>query len=96
VEVDREIVMLAPQSPSEGDIREQPGETAAPRHDDDLVEVRVAGDDRSSCGFDEVSEVRIRKPAAQRGHGWCRENHIANLPEANNENTVELVSWRSL
>jgi hypothetical protein len=37
--------------------------------------------------------VGVRVPPAQGGHGWRREHHIANLPQAHKEDTVNLGSW---
>ena len=85
MEVDREIVALAPQSPAEHEIPEEPWNAASPRYYDDFVEVRVGGDDWSGRGLDEVGEVRVGKPLAQGGHGRRRENHVAYLPETNQQ-----------
>ena len=54
-------------------------------HYDDFVEMRVGGDDWSGRGLDEVGEVRVGKPLAQGGHGRRRENHVAYLPETNQQ-----------
>ena len=93
MEIDREIVVRAPQAPSQADIRQHPRDSASPRRDDDFVEMRIAGDDRSGRGFDQVGEVRVGKLPAQSGHGRRREDHVADLPQTHKEDSIELVGW---
>ena len=42
-------------------------------------------DHRRSGGFDDIGELRVGKPPAQRANGWRRENHVADLPQPNQQ-----------
>ena len=64
-----------------------PAQSARARSDDDVVEMRVVQHDRRSRRFDDVGEMSIGKPTAQRVNRRRRENHVANLPEANEEDS---------
>ena len=92
MKVDRQIVVGAPQAPREADVGDHPGDAASPRRDQDLVEMRIAGDDGCGGRFDQVGEMRVRILPAQGGDGRGREHHIANLPQAHEEDTVESAS----
>jgi hypothetical protein len=47
--------------------------------------MRVAEDDRSGWGFDEIGEVGIRKSPAQCRDGGSGQHHVANLTQAHQQ-----------
>ena len=48
--------------------------------------MRVVGYHRSGGRFDEIGEMGVRKPPAQGCHGGRGEDHIADLPQAHQQN----------
>ena len=86
VKVDREVVALARAAGGRARGRpSRPRSAARARRDDDLVEMRVAGDDRRGRGLDEIGELRVGKPPAQRVNGRRREDDVADLAQANEQ-----------
>ena len=87
MKVDRDILVRGLEPASQRDVGHHAAQPARPRSDDDVVEMRVAKDDRRSGGLDEVGEVGVGEPAAQRVDRRRREDHVANLPETNEEDS---------
>ena len=75
MKIDGEIEALHAQPADERKIRCQPRAW----RDDDLVQVRIRGDERRGMGFDEVGEVRVRETRADAPDCRRREHDIANL-----------------
>jgi hypothetical protein len=48
--------------------------------------MRVVDDDRGGGGFDDVTEMRVRKPLPKRMDGGAREYDVSNLSQANEQN----------
>ena len=86
MKVDREVEPRGAQPAAEAEIAPPPG----PRHDQHIVEVRVAGDDGRGGGFDEIREVGVGKAAADGANGRCREDDVANLAQPDEEDPGEL------
>jgi hypothetical protein len=95
MKVDREVVALGTQASAEGEVVEQTTEPARPRRQDDLVQMRVVDDDRSGRGFDDVAEMRVRKPFPKRMDRGGGEDDVANLPQADEEDLDAAIprSW---
>jgi hypothetical protein len=56
--------------------------------------MRVIGDNRRRRRLNDVGEVRVRKATPQGMNGRSRENHIADLAQANQKNPREFGNWR--
>jgi hypothetical protein len=93
VKVDRKVEVSSLELEAEAEIFPESARRVRLRCDDDVVKMWIALNDRSGKRFDEVGEPR----------GWVRfpdrldrrrcQNDIADQTEANDENSVELVSW---
>jgi hypothetical protein len=59
--------------------------------DQDLVEMGVAADNRFGQRFGEIREVRVRKAPSQGPDERRREDHVAQQPEAKEENSAASV-----
>ena len=94
MKVDRYVEASVTKTPAEREVRTQPAEAAPPRRNDHLVEMGVVDDDRRCGWFDDVADVRAGKAPAQRMHGGCREDDVANLTETDEKEPLKLVSWR--
>ena len=62
-----------------------PPAPAAPRCDDDLVDVRVVQHDRRGGGLDEVADVRVGEVLPDGSNGRGREDDVTNLPQADQQ-----------
>ena len=62
MKIDREVVSRRAQPAAERDVREE----MPARGDDQLVDVRIGRDDGGRERFDQVGDVGVRKPLAQR------------------------------
>jgi hypothetical protein len=92
MKVDREIELPGPQTAAKRQIVEQSPHAAAPRRHDDLVQMRITGDDGRRGRLDDIGEVGVRKSPAQGMDGRRGEDDIANLAQPNQENpTYQLV-----
>ena len=69
MEVEGEVVALAPQPPRQREIVEQTRGAARPRDFDHPVEMRVVADDRRGRGFDQVVEPGVAESGAA-ARGW--------------------------
>ena len=85
MEVDRDVIRVAPQPSAQREVGSKPGGTAPARRDDDLVEKRIVLDNRRGSRLDDVGEVSVRKSFAKRANGGRRENDVTNLPKANEQ-----------
>ena len=89
MEIDGDIVMAATEAKTE----EQIGQQMTPRCDDDVVEVRIRGDDRRGERFDEIRQMGAGKTLPESTNRRRRENDVADFPQTNQKNTFgELVS----
>ena len=86
MKINGEIVCMASQSTTQRDVAREPRDAAHARCNDDLVDVGAAGDDWRGGRFDEVSDVSVWKPLAQRVNGGCREYYVPDLPKTDEEN----------
>ena len=91
MKIDGEVVALRAQPPAEREIAEPSARAAAARRDDHLIQMGIAGDDRRRRGLDDVAEMRVRKPLPQRVDGGGGEDHVADLPEADEKNTHRVI-----
>jgi hypothetical protein len=93
VKIDREIVARRPQPETEREIWQEMG---ARRHDH-LVNVRIGADDGRRQRLDQIAHAGVRKVVAERSQGGRGEDDVANLAEANKEDSSrrigKLVSW---
>ena len=85
MKVDGDIVSGAPQLLPESQISEQSADSATAGDHDHVGQMRVAEDDRSGWGFDEIGEVGIRKSPAQCRDGGRGQHHVANLTQAHQQ-----------
>jgi hypothetical protein len=81
MEINREIVAAAPQPADQRDV----GGPPTARRDDDLRQMRIAGDDRGGARFDEIVEARIREAIAQCANGRGREDDVPDLAKADEQ-----------
>ena len=88
MKINGHVVRRGAQAADERDVVANPGEPAATRRDDDVVEVWISGDDRRGRRFDDVSDVGGGKMLAQAANGRCREHDVANLAKANQQKTL--------
>ena len=86
MKVDRHVDAPRPQRSSHPHVIAQPIPATAVLDDQDVRQVRVAGDHRRGERFDEVEELGVREPAPDRANRRCREDHIANQARANEQN----------
>ncbi len=85
MKVDGDVVLRRLEPASERDVGQHAAQPAHTRRDDDVAEVGVVEDHRRGGGFDDIGELRVRKPPAQRVNGWRRENHVADLSQPNQQ-----------
>ncbi len=64
MKVDREIVARGAKPPAERHVRPKPGQSAAARRHDHVVEMWIPGDDRRRGRLHEIGDARIRKAIA--------------------------------
>jgi hypothetical protein len=83
MKVDDEIEALRSEPSHQREIRSKTGV----RGDDDRVQVRIVFNEGRSMWFDEVGEVRVRKSLPDAPNGWRREHDVADLTQANEENS---------
>ena len=87
MEIERNIELLRLQPSSQREVVDEAAHTSGARRDDDLVEMWIATDDRRGRRLDEVGEVSVGKPPAQRVDGRRREHDIADLAQPDEENS---------
>ena len=92
VEVDGDVVVRGLEPASQRDVGHHAAQSSRARSDDDVVEMRVVKDDRRGRRFDDVGEVGVGKPPAQRVDRRRREDHVANLPETNEQDSGKCVN----
>jgi hypothetical protein len=85
VKVDRHVESSAPQTARELKI----GQQAAPRRDDDLVQVRIPRDQRGRMGLDEIGDVCVWVPVADAADGRRREDDVADLAKPEQEDALD-------
>src|SRR5580765_1243787 len=85
MKVDGDVVLRRLEPASEREVGQHAAQPADTRRDDDVAEVGVVEDHRRGGGFDDIGELRVRKPPAQRVNGWRRENHVADLSQPNQQ-----------
>jgi hypothetical protein len=78
VQVDRDVVAAPRQSSSGGEVVSQPRKTAAPRDDDQFVDVRIALDNGRGVWLNDIGDVCVRIVAPERAEERCRENDVSN------------------
>jgi hypothetical protein len=96
MEIDGDVVPLSPQPAAESKIAEQAAHAARARRDDDLVQMGVAGDNRRGRRLDDIADVRVREPLAQRMYGGGGEGDVTNLPETDEQNLDAVIPRWSL
>ena len=79
MEVDDEVIAFGAQLSGERDIVKKAGHTTASSSDDNLVEVRVVGDDGSCGRLDDIGEVGVGEALSQSADGRRREDDVADL-----------------
>ena len=79
--VDGNIETAAAKASPGREVVAQPGEPAAVRDGDHLIQMRIAGDDRRGRRLDDISEVGVGIVPAQRGDDGRREYHVADQPQ---------------
>ena len=85
MKIDRDVVSRRLEAASERDVGQQAAQPAHTWRDDDVAEVGVVEDHRRGGGLDDIGELRVRKPPAQRVNGWRREHHVADLSQPNQQ-----------
>jgi tetratricopeptide (TPR) repeat protein len=83
--VNHQVEPAPPQAPRQADIVDQPGEATPAFHDQDVVQMRVAGDDRRGIALYEIGECRVGECAPQCPNHRRREYHVADEAEADEE-----------
>ena len=83
--VNHDIEPSMAQRPRESEVVEHPRHAARTPDDDELVEVGISPDDSSRFPFDEIGEMRLRKPAPQR----ARQTHPSASLEARGDLDIE-------
>jgi hypothetical protein len=83
VEIDSQIEAVRPQSSRERDVRHRPADAATAWSDDHVIEMRVVENYGRGVRLDDVADVRVWISPPQRPNGWRREDHVANLAQAN-------------
>src|SRR5687768_6908804 len=81
MKIDDEVKMRGSQASSELDVVLPSRQPAWPLGNDQVVDVRMMADDGLGGCFDEIREVRVRKPAPQRANRGRGEHHVANQPQ---------------
>src|SRR5207248_9019931 len=94
VKVDGQVVARALEAPGKLQVCGELDEGVPFRRDDDLVDARVALDDRRRRRLDEVGDVSLRKPVTQGANRRRREHDVADLAETDKEDSGGLETWR--
>jgi len=77
--------MVPSQLSRQFDIVDYPRQTRRARRHDHLVQVRILSDDREGCRFDQIRELRLRKPTLQRPQHRRRKHDIADEAQPDQE-----------
>ena len=85
MKVDRDVEAFPGQPPAKRDVMRQPAHTWQTRRDDDVGEVRVADDHRSTGRFDDIGELCRGKTSGESRKRRRREDDVADLPESDQE-----------
>ena len=89
VKVDRDVERRSPKPSHEGDLG-APGRGAAmPRRDDDVIYMWILRDHRLSRRLDDVRDMRGGKAFTDGFDGRRREDDVADLPQADEQQTRE-------
>ena len=80
MQIDCDVEALPPDVPGSRQVGAHPLQPPGLGQDDDLVEMRVALNDRGGARFDHVTQVRVRTLAAEGADEGCREHDVADQP----------------
>ena len=83
--VNHDVEAAAPQPPGQPEIVREPRHAARPLDDQHLVEMWIAGDHRGRVPLDKVGDSCGRKRPLQRPQHRRRQHHIADQPQADQE-----------
>ena len=76
----------AAQPAAEREVGEQPRSPGARGATMTSLRCGLPDDDRRGGGFDDIGEVRVGKPLAQRANGRRREDDVADLAQPDQQN----------
>ncbi len=83
VEVDHQVVPLTAQPAGQPQIVGNSTQAGASRRHNHFIQVRVFSNDSERLRFDQIREMRVRKPALQRANERRRENDVAYQAQPN-------------
>jgi hypothetical protein len=86
MEIDRHVEPAGAETPCQPEVVAKPGHAAAAGGHDHFVQMRIGRNHGRGCRLDDVRNVGVWKTIAQAANGRRRENNIANLPQANEQN----------
>jgi hypothetical protein len=81
MQIDGDVEPLPPQLTRKREVVADPGETATLRDDNDVSQITIPADDGRSRRFDDIGELGVRIPAAQRTNERCRQHHVTDQPQ---------------
>ena len=86
MEIDRDVVAVAPQPSTKSQILSQTCQAAPAGRHDDCIQVGIVLDDGGSRRLDDVGQVRVWKPFTKRTKGRRRKDDVTDLPKPNQQN----------
>ena len=96
MKVDREIEARGSQPADQRELGREPPDAARTRRDDQLVDIGVVLDDRGGGRLDEIRDVRVGKASADGANGRCREDDIADLAQAHEQDLQSSIVASSI
>jgi hypothetical protein len=93
VQIDRDVKALPLDVQGGRQVRAYPRQPSGLGQDHDLVEMRVALNDRGRGRLDRIAQVRVGELSAQGADEGCREYNIADQPQPD-EQDFHLLSLR--
>jgi hypothetical protein len=85
MKVDRHVEASAAEPASHGQVVAHAAKPRALRHDDDLVEMRIAGNDRRGRRLDEIGDVCVGETVPKRPDARRRQRDVAEKAKSNEE-----------
>ena len=85
MKIDRDVEPPRAQPPAERDVGDEPAHSARTRRDQDVVQMRIARDNRRGHGFDDIREVCVWVCDPQRVNRRGGEDDVADFPQADEQ-----------